>query len=161
MEQEQRITETCTQPAGTSPPAARGGAPLGNTNALRHGLTCGSDPEPYITRLTTSFRQNIEAAVIAALGSITVAAASDIQAACEWENHRIKVRRWLKEAADKLTIEQKVNLSREAARAASERTKHLKALCIGSPAKRSMWAVLDAQARDAESETQDTTTEAA
>jgi hypothetical protein len=148
---------TDSPPTLAAPPAAdrrsRGGAPAGNLNALRHGLTCGADPESYVTRLMTSFRQNIEAAVLAALGSITVAAASEIQAATEWERHRLKVRRWLKEAADTLTVDQKVNLSREAARAATERTKHLKALCIGSPAKRSLWATLDAKAREIESRT--------
>ena len=133
-----------------SPSRRKGGAPAGNRNALRHGLTTGSDPAPYITRLTSQFRHEVEQAVLAAVGSITVAAASEIQAAAEWENHRIKVRRWLREAAATLTIEQKLSLSREAARAATERTKHLKALCIGSPAKRSLWATLEVQARDAE-----------
>jgi hypothetical protein len=136
-----------------APTAARGGAPPANTNAIRHGLTCGSDPSPYVTRLTTQFRQQVEQAVLAAVGSIGVAAASEIQAAAEWENHRIKCKRWLKKAGDSLTTEQRLALSREAAKAASERTRHLKALCIGSPAKRSLWATLDATAREADTNT--------
>jgi hypothetical protein len=128
----------------------RPGAKLGNTSALRHGLTSGSDPAPYVTRLTSQFRQQVEQAVLAATGSITVAAASEIQAASEWESHRIKAKRWLREAGDKLSLEQKLSFSREAAKAASERTRHLKALCIGSPASRSLWSTLDAVARDVE-----------
>lgn len=128
----------------------KAGAPAGNRNAMRHGLTTGAAPEPYVTQLGRQFRRSIEEAVISATGSITVAAASEIQAAAEWETHRIKAKRWLREAGDKLTLEQKLAFSREAAKAASERTKHLKALCIGSPAKRSLWATLEPLARDVE-----------
>lgn len=139
-------------PAATdASPPTKTGAPQGNTNALRHGLTCGSDPEPYVTRLTGQFRRQVEQAVLSAVGSITVAAASEIQAAAEWENHRIKCKRWLREGKE-LTLEQRVGLSEKAAKAATERTKHLKALCIGSPAKRSLWATLDNLARETERE---------
>lgn len=139
-----------SSPPSPAPTDRKGGAPAGNRNAMRHGLTTGAAPEPYVTQLGRQFRRSVEEAVIAATGSITVAAASEIQAAAEWETHRIKAKRWLREAGDKLTLEQKLVFSREAAKAASERTKHLKALCIGSPAKRSLWATLEPLARDVE-----------
>lgn len=151
----ERLTDTESVPAALSPNSTgpekrRRGGQQANTNALRHGLTCGSDPAPYVTRLTNQFRQNVEDAVRTAVGTITVTAASEIQAAAEWENHRIKCKRWLREGGEGLTLEQKVGLSEKAAKAASERTKHLKALCIGSPAKRSLWATLEPIAREIE-----------
>lgn len=111
------------------PSNGKGGAPPGNKNAVRHGLTTGKLPVGcgWVATLTNHLRTALENAVIAAHGEITLYEAAVINTAIRWERHAMLAQRWLRITAD-LTIDQKLAFHREVARASTERDKCLKEL---------------------------------
>jgi hypothetical protein len=122
--------------AGTS---GKVGAPVGNENALRHGLRSqrlGRKLE-YIARQTIIFRRHVETAVLSARGEIGVFDAAVVQTSCEWLCYALKVKRLLRLNDDTLNSDQKVAYGKEVARAMSERDKALKMLGIHSTASAS------------------------
>jgi hypothetical protein len=108
----------------------KGGAPIGNGNAVRHGLTTGKLPKggAYIHRITNQFRAAVEAAVIDAKGEVSLIDAASIVTAVRWERHALLAQRWLRQEAATLTPDQRLSFSRDVARASGERDKCLRAL---------------------------------
>lgn len=106
------------------------GAPKGNLNAIRHGLTVQGFPPgcTYIEKQVASFRATLHVAVEQVRGEIGVFEAACCQTAVEWHTHALKARRWMRLEDKKLTIDQRIAFSREIARGFAERDKVLKAL---------------------------------
>lgn len=106
----------------------------GNVNALQHGLRSdrpfGIVPGTLgkgfgrIVRRIGEFKTAIEAAVMANRSEITLADACLIQTCLRWERHAQCAQKWLRDNPD-LPPADKLNFSREIARASSERDKAL------------------------------------
>ena len=120
----------------------RSGAPRGNNNAMRHGLKGGQLPKDcrYIELRLNAFRRNLEDAVMAERGAVTLTDAAAIQTCLRWERHAALAQRWLVKSTD-MKPEQKLAFSREIARASSERDKALAMLKLDRDGKAN---VLDA-----------------
>lgn len=112
----------------------------GNRNALRHGMRGGGLPAgaDYIRRLTNQMRSNLEDAVIAAKGEVSIIDAGLIVSAMRWERHALVVQRWLRLGQSELNHDQRLAYSREVARASSERDRCMKALEIDGRERRSI-----------------------
>jgi hypothetical protein len=97
---------------------------------LRHGLRSSALPDgcKYISLQRDKLRRQLEDAVLAARGKITLSDASLISTACEWSQHAALAKRWLRLQGDKLKPMELLNFSREAAKASSERDKAIAAL---------------------------------
>lgn len=122
---------------------AKAGAPAGNQNALRHGLTLGSASaaDPMTIRHCNGFRRALEAALLALRGSISLADAAAVQTVVRLERHALLAQKWLREQGDKLTPVEKLKFSREITSASLERDRRLKALgiVIGPAKPSSAW----------------------
>jgi hypothetical protein len=122
-----------TQANGTTEPN-RGGAPLGNRNRTRHGLRGigwpdGADSDK---RNVNKLRRALADAVLAAGGNLDIPTCSLIEQIGDWERHRRLAARWLRTEKG-LTIDQRLLLSREIARASRERHSCLKLLRLERP----------------------------
>lgn len=108
----------------------RSGPPKGNRNNMRHGLRAGQLPADakYIECRMNAFRREVEDAVIVSKGEINLVDAASIQTAMKWERHGALALRWLTKEADKLSPSERLQFSREVARASTERDKALSAL---------------------------------
>jgi hypothetical protein len=124
-----------TKPAINDAPKAettkkRGGQP-GNRNNLRHGLR-GTGKLPaelaYLENKLNAFRRQLEDTVLAAKGEIALADAAAINTALKWEKHGALAQRWLTTQYAELKPADRLNFSREVARASTERDKALAAL---------------------------------
>lgn len=111
------------------------GAPQGNTNALKHGLRC-SEVRFSLTlmpaglkcveREVNEFRRLIEAAVVAAHGSISVLHAAIIQTACRHEYHARLATKWFRDhQANIKRLDKKLVLTKAIADASTARDKCL------------------------------------
>ena len=90
-----------------TPAVNKGGAPAGNKNAMRHGLTVGTLPKScsYVTKATNQFRRELEVLVLEEHGGeIDLYRASLIHSACRWERHALLCQRWLRQCGDVPTI---------------------------------------------------------
>lgn len=119
------------------------GAPRKNANALQHGqrsmlvrFNLGSMPAKLkrIERSVNEFRRVIEAAVVAAHGSIGVYQAALVQSACRHETHSLMVQRWLRLNVDVLSHDQRLSYSKAAADASTARDKCLERLRLDATA---------------------------
>lgn len=137
---------------------AQGGGQPGNSNRLRHGLKArfplGVLPKGFarIERNVGAFRRGLEEQVLAIHGEIDLINAAVINTACRWERHSQMCLRWLKvgcEAvaeSERLSADQRLNFSRDIARASAERDKCLKSLGLSVTILRDLWDTLDATA---------------
>lgn len=142
-------------PPSEQPPKAqrsRGGAPLGNRNALAHGLDSHrlilgklsrrkrpgeSEAETFARRSlakveqdAAEFRATLEMLVVEVHGSISLTLACRISSASRWERHAMLATRWLRERHHEMDDSQRLAYSREIARASAERDKAIAALCL-------------------------------
>ena len=108
----------------------RSGPPRGNENALRHGLKAGKLPRNarYIEHQMNNLRRQLEQAVMQAKGEVNLLDAASIQTAVKWERHGELALRWLRLEGDTLKPTERLQFSREIARASAERDKALQAL---------------------------------
>ncbi|MBI1900919.1 MAG: hypothetical protein HYS13_07380, partial [Planctomycetia bacterium] len=109
--------------------ATAGGAPPGNSNAIRHGLTCAALPKGagHVRVVTLNLRREIENAIMEARGEVSLYDACIVQTAVRWERVALLASLWLRREA-MLTPDQRLNFSREVARASGERDKCLRLL---------------------------------
>jgi len=142
--------ESTPAPAGVptaAPPAPRnrGGAPKGSCNHIRHGLTAGKLPKDakYIEWQMNSLRRQLEAAVLESKGAVDLVDAASIQTAVKWEWHGALCLRWLRLEGNALKPAERLNFSREIARASAERDKAIAALSL-SKESRPPWLALPA-----------------
>ncbi|MGE0760613.1 MAG: hypothetical protein AB7O38_26615 [Pirellulaceae bacterium] len=122
----------------------KGGAPAGNGNAVRHGLTAGTLPKgaAYIARSTGQFRTALEGAIVERKGEISLHDAAVIQTAIRWERHALLVQRWLRRELADLSPDQRLAFSRDVARASAERDKCLKILGLDRDARSDIFDAL-------------------
>lgn len=126
------------------------GAPRGNRNRLRSGkharqsLVLGVAPAGmrYAVTGARGVMEEIRRAVVAVRNETTVFDESLILELGEWEVHRRLCWRLLRVEAGKLTVDQQVSIRRDAAKAASERSRILKALGLDKHHEDDPWAVL-------------------
>jgi hypothetical protein len=133
---------------------SKGGAPKGNKNRMLHGmysLSLGTGPKDtgYIQRLCYAFRRYLEEAVVELRQEVAISDAATIQTCIRWERHALLAQRWIR-TEEKLTIEQKISISREIATASDKRDQCIKALGLNAHRSRNVWEALrDATPQDA------------
>lgn len=132
-------------PAATPTPSTpRPGAPRGNTNGLKHGLVgCGwpagtERDRRHVLRL----KRAVADAVLEQGRDIDVTVSALIETVGDWERHRRLASRWLRVASG-LSVDQRLALSRDVARAGAERDKALSALKLNT-SPQALWATLTA-----------------
>lgn len=111
-----------------SPP--KSGAPAGNQNGIKHGLTAGTLPPGcgYVKRISKRFRDDLAQAVQDVKDEITITDACTIDTAARWHRHGLLAQRWLRNESETMTPDQKLSFSREIARAGTERDRCIKSL---------------------------------
>lgn len=131
-------------PAPSKPERPKGGAPLKNKNAYRHGLRQQGDrgdrrllvlpssppSDRWADRLVEGLRRKWEEAVIAQKGQLSRADEEAIQTAAKWELHSIRAGLWLKRDSKALTHAERMTASREVAEASERRDRALAKLGI-------------------------------
>lgn len=125
------------QPAHYCGKPGRSGPPKGAQNNLRHGLRAGRLPKSarYIEYQANRFRRELEAAVLAVKGEVTLVDAATIQTALKWERHGALALRWLRTEGESLKPLDRLHFSREIARASTERDKAMACLKIDGDAQ--------------------------
>lgn len=127
---------------------------MGNRRAVGHGLRMVNGRLPlgasWIRRESDATKRFLEREVVRVKGELSILDVATVNEAVAWERHRLLAARWLRIAHAELSHDQRLNFSREVARAATERNKALRLLGID---KRdiSAWdrlAALDVQAGD-------------
>jgi hypothetical protein len=106
------------------------GAPLGNSNAYKHGLrTAKLGPQmEYIHRKANLFRATAEAETLSLRGKLGIWEQSLLQSAAQWLICALKIERLLRLGDAELTSDQKVNYSERIAKACNERDRCLQRL---------------------------------
>jgi hypothetical protein len=139
---------TPTEPAVSQAPTAakkrfcgkpgRSGAPRGNSYATKHGLRSagiktGMMPKGarYIQHRINALRRELEAAVVAAKGEVSLVDAATIQTAVKYEAHGCLAQRWLRLNEGEMKPLERLQFSREIANASSQRDKAIAALELG------------------------------
>jgi len=121
-----------TKTKKSQPPSRRNWKPKPPAyyRAMRHGLSAAKLPKgtEYITRIVGRFRQELEDAVIGLRGEIDIPAACAINTAVRWEVHSALASRWLRENMSKMSLQERLMFSREAAKACTERDRAVRAL---------------------------------
>jgi len=110
----------------------KGGAPKANRNALRHGMRSGELPKDCkdIEIFINKLRRNVEDAVLASKGKISVTDAGLINTAIKWERHSALAHRWLTRQYKKLKPTEQLQFSKEVATASDKRDAALEALYL-------------------------------
>lgn len=117
-----------------SAPACAGGAPLGNSNAQRHGvygfLAIGRLPKgaSYIRRLMGEFRTELERAVVEAHGQVSLPHAALITTVCRHEGRALLLSRYLAKEGDALKTLERAGLLEAIGRASDARDKAIEKL---------------------------------
>jgi len=129
----------------TSNSPSKGGAPPKNRNHLRHGLFAGQLPKgcQHIENRTLKLRKQIEDLLLEIKGEVSLIDAASVQTALRWERHGLLCQRWLTKEFKTLSPSDRLNFSREIARASGERDKALDRLGIDKLTI-DPWAALDA-----------------
>jgi hypothetical protein len=120
-----------------------GGPPPGNQNATRHGLRGIGWPPGTANdrRAVWALKRAAGAAVVANGGQLDLLTCSLLETLGDHERHRRLAARWLRESPG-LTVDQKLTLSRDVAKASSDRDKTLRALGLDAR-PRDLWAAID------------------
>lgn len=128
----------------TKPEGKKRGGQKGNRNAIRHGLHAGKLPPDlaFIENRLNEFRRRLEDKVIAERKEITLQDAGVIQTVLRWERHATLAQRWLTKAANELKPIERLNFSREVAKASTERDKAIAMLKLDRDAKHDLVASL-------------------
>lgn len=112
------------------------GAPSGNANAIKSGLharyalTVGKLPRKLrkVQSAAFAFRRELEAAVAAQHGEITLIHAATIQTATRYETTAQLAKHWLTTSMEDLTHSERLQFAREVSRASAERDRCLRQL---------------------------------
>jgi hypothetical protein len=108
---------------------------------MRHGLKAGKLPADcqYVEHQMNALRRQLEDAVLAVKGEINLVDAATIQTAMKWERHGALALRWLRVAGAELKLVERLQFSREIARASAERDKAIAALELENTNDRMPW----------------------
>lgn len=126
-------------------------APLGNANAVSHGLTArhhlqlGELPGKLkkVQRAAFALRREIEAAVVAEKGHISLLDAARIQTAVRLETNVQLARRWLVQALADLSEGERLAYLREIGRQSQDRDRVLRALGLDANGATTLEALYD------------------
>jgi hypothetical protein len=103
-----------------------------NQNALTHAMRSALGALPagagYVNRLAYAMRRELEQAVASTDGSISLTKAAWIDSAVKWERHGQLATRWLRLHHDEMDLGQRLEFSREVAKATDARNKAIQAL---------------------------------
>ncbi len=101
----------------------RSGPPKGNGNAQRHGMKGSKLPKgcEYIEHRVNALRRQVEAALIAAKGEISIVDAAAVNSILKWERHGLLAAHWLRHEADKLSASDRLRFSEAIAKASDNR----------------------------------------
>jgi hypothetical protein len=126
------------------PAKGRPGAPVGNVNAQRHGLSGGKLPKgmQFIENRVNALRRQAEAAVLALKGEISIVDAAAINSVLKWERHGLLASTWLRKEADKMTPSDRLRFSEAVAKASDQRDKNLRLLGLDRDTRQDMFAQL-------------------
>lgn len=118
------------QPANYCGKAGRSGPPMDNRNNLRHGLKAGKLPKAarYVEHQLNRLRRELEDRVLALRGEVSLVDAAAIVSAIRWERHGALCNRWLRLEEENLKPLDRLQFSREVARASTERDRSIKLL---------------------------------
>jgi hypothetical protein len=108
----------------------RGGPPLGSRNAMRHGLRSAGMPKGcrrYESQLN-DLRRQLEDEVLEVHGRVSLVHALAILTAMRWERHAVLAARWLRLEGEQMSPSDRLNYSREIARASAARDVAIKEL---------------------------------
>jgi hypothetical protein len=102
---------------------------------MRHGLQAAKLPKncQYIEIRLNRFRRQLEDALMASKGEVSMSDAAIINTALKWERHGALASRWLRLEGNELKPADKLSFSREIAKASTERDKALSALDLDRP----------------------------
>ena len=104
----------------------------GRLNAITHALRSAIGALPpgcgYVNRLAYAMRRQLETAVANVDGSISLTKAAWIDSAVKWERHGLLAGRWLRLQSGDMDLAQRLEFSREVARAADLRNKAIQSL---------------------------------
>lgn len=132
---------TCGPESTFKGKAGRSGAPKDNRNNMRHGLKAGKLPADaqYIEHQMNALRRQLEDAVIATKGEVSLTDAAHVQTAIKWERHGALALRWLRVDGENLKPVERLTFSREIARASAERDKAIAAMDLGDKTAGKPW----------------------
>ena len=124
----------------------RRGAPIGNSNNMRHGLRGGKLPKgcQHIENAVNSLRRQVEAALLEAKGAINITDAAAINSVLKWERHGLLAAHWLRKEGDKLSVSDRLKFSEAIARASDNRDKALRQLDLERDPVVDAWTLIDA-----------------
>jgi hypothetical protein len=108
----------------------RSGGKKGNVNAQRHGMAGGKLPAGcvYIERRCNALRAQVEQAVLALKGEISIVDAAAVNSILKWERHGLLAAHWLRKEADKLSAGDRLRFSEAIAKASDARDRNIRAL---------------------------------
>lgn len=111
-------------------PQDRGGAPIGNANALKHGLRCGRLPAGcgHIGNAISMFRRTLETESLSVHGELSILHRALINSACRHEQRAQLLQRWLRKEAGTLKTMDKATLLAQQSAATDQRDKCLERL---------------------------------
>lgn len=113
-------------------------------SGLRHGLKVGklAKDAAYIELAVNKLRRQLEDAVLAARGTVTLTDASLIQTACRFERHGAMANRWLRLKAGEMKPSELLTYSREIAKSSAERDKAIGQLRLDLEPESAPWVNL-------------------
>lgn len=140
-------------PASGTNPARQGlhktGAPMGNTNASRHGtwsfLALGRLPKgaSFIRRLMGGLRRELEKAVAATHGEVSLPHAALVTTICRHEGRALLFSRYLALEGDGIKLAERVSILEAIGRATDARDKAIKALDLAASGDTDPWRQID------------------
>ena len=111
---------------------------LGNTNSVHHGLTAKKTLQLTVGRLPEGFgnignavkrlRKLIAEGVVESGRDMGIYEMACIQSACRWEQHGLLAQRWLRLESKTMSASDRLNYSKQIAKASTERDKCLRNL---------------------------------
>jgi len=125
----------------------RRGAPRDNRNNMRHGLRGSKLPKgcKYIEHRVNALRRQVEDALMATKGSISITDAAAVNSILKWERHGLLAAHWLRHQVDTLSALERLKFSEAIAKASDNRDKALRSL--GIDAKPVPWAALTVESQ--------------
>jgi hypothetical protein len=108
----------------------RSGAKKGNQNSTRHGMK-GSKLPPgcgFIENRVNALRRQVEDAVLAVKGVISLLDAATINSILKHERHGLLAAHWLRKEASSLSAGDRLRFSAEVCKASDNRDKNIRAL---------------------------------
>ena len=142
-----QTTEQQTTEQTAAEPSGKGGPPKGSSNARRHGLRMGAlmPGVPHIGRDLNKARSDLEAAVVAARGAVSIVESYTINRIVRFERKLRLAERHLARSADEMAPEVYLAFERESARWLLDRDRALADLELEHRHLDSLWPNMEAR----------------